>query len=69
MHCIATAVAADYPAYADDAEKFLRRSELAAATEYVRFRADYDAVWGELIPAGFRPRAERIYRDLLRRLF
>jgi hypothetical protein len=37
--------------------------------EYVRFRADYDAAWGELIPAGFRPRAERIYRDLLRRLF
>jgi hypothetical protein len=68
-YCVAANVAQNYPAYADDAEKLLRRSELPAAIEYLRFRADYDAVWATLIPAGFRPRAERIYRDILRRLF
>ena len=40
-----------------------------AAVEYVRFRSDYDAVWGELIPQEFRPKAKAIYRELLTTLF
>jgi hypothetical protein len=69
VYSVAMNLAHNQPEYADDAEKLLRGSKLAAAVEYVRFRPDHDAVWGALIPRGFRPQAERIYRELLTALF
>jgi hypothetical protein len=69
VYSVAASVTHNYPAYADDAMKLLRDSELKAAVEYIRFRRDYDAVWGELIPQEFRSKAKTIYRELLKTLF
>ena len=69
VYSVAASVTHNYPAYRDDAEKLLRGSELAAAVEYIRFRRDHDVAWEELIPRGFRTRAEGIYRELLTGLF
>ena len=65
VYSVAMNIAEKHPAYAVDAKMLLRRHELGAAVEYVRFRRDYDAVWRELIPREFRGKAKQIYRDLL----
>ena len=69
VYSVAASVMHNYPAYADDAEKLLSDSELPAAVEYIRFRCDYDAVWGQLIPREFRSTAKTIYRELLKNMF
>ncbi len=69
VYGVAASVTHNHPAYGEDAEKLSRRFELPAAVEYIRFRRDYDVAWGELIPRGFRPQAEEIYRELLTNLF
>lgn len=69
VHCVAVHIAQNHPAYAEDAESVIRRSEMQAAVEYVRFRSDYDAVWQELIPVGFRQKAKLFYRDIVMKLF
>jgi hypothetical protein len=69
VYCAAVELERNYPAYSADAAQLSCRYERRAAVEYVRFRPDYDAAWRELIPGGFRARAEGIYREILTRLF
>ncbi|MEI8371662.1 MAG: hypothetical protein WCJ35_02390 [Planctomycetota bacterium] len=68
-YCAAIGLAHRYPAYGEDALQLAHRLEVQAAVEYIRFRVDYDAVWHDLIPRGFRGQAEGIYRRLLSELF
>jgi hypothetical protein len=65
VYCAALNLARDYPAYAEDAAQLACQREVPAAVEYVRFRVDYDAVWHELLPSGFRRKAETVYKNLL----
>ena len=69
VYCVAVDVVHNHQAYEEDAAKLVHRFEVQAAVEYVRFRSEYDSAWGELIPLGFRGKAEEIYRNLLGKLF
>jgi len=44
---------------------FMDNVEVQAALQYIRFREDYDDVWGNLIPPGFGKKAEELYKQLL----
>jgi hypothetical protein len=65
VYCVASKLVKAEPVDGRFAAAVARDVETQAALQYIRFREDFDAAWGNLIPPGFAKKAEGIYKWLL----